>query len=653
MDKKVCLIGNPNVGKSSLFNILTNKNQHTGNWTGKTVDAESGMFVYKNNIWEVIDLPGTYSLIGESEEEKITSEYVLNKNYDLAIVVADATNIERSMTLILEVLDVTQNIIVALNLKDEAKKRNIKIDTKKLEKKLGIKIIETSMKEKTGLEDLCNEMSSFEENKNCLEIERTKKILDYLDWVSPKIENKGLALKCLTDNEISSTYLKEKDQKLIKFWRSRLHRIDILESYQYGSEKILLDVVERKAEKEKKEDKIWNKILTNKKTSFPFMLCLLFIILWLTIYFSNIPSDLLFRFFKYLEPIIYEIFSFLPEFLKNPLIYGGYRTLYWVVSVMLPPMMIFFPLFSLLEDYGLLPRIAFNLDKPFQKCGSCGKQSLTMCMGLGCNAVGVTGARIMESKKMRLLSILTNVFMPCNGRFPAMISVITMFFVKEHSILGSMKASLILLLFILLGILLTFLTTKLLNHFILKNEEPIFILELPSFRKPKIWKTIKNSWKEKAFHVLKRAMIVSFPAGIIIFILANTTINQISLFNYLKNFLNPFGLLIGLDGVIILAFLLGLPANEIVIPILLLGYFGGTTLVEYSSLESLKQVLILNGWTITTAINYLIFSLCHFPCATTLLTIKKETNSWFYTFISFLLPTIVGILLCYLITLII
>lgn len=308
-------------------------------------------------------------------------------------------------------------------------------------------------------------------------------------------------------------------------------------------------------------------------------------------------------------------------------------------------------MFSLLEDYGLLPRIAFNLDQPFAKCGSCGKQSLTMCMGLGCNAVGVTGTRIMESKKMRILSILTNVFMPCNGRFPAMIAIIGMFFVQNTSFLGSLYSAFILSLVIVLGILLTFLVTYFLNFFILKNEKPIFILELPSFRKPKIFKTIYFSIKEKALHVLKRAMIVSFPAGLLIYFLANVTIHDFSILTYLRNFFEPFGLLIGLDGAILLAFLLGLPANEIVIPILLLLYSGGSVLTSYESLDSLKQVFLLNHWTILTALNFLIFSLCHFPCATTLLTIKKETNSWFYTILAFVLPTFIGVCLCFLMNL--
>ena len=645
--KKACFIGNPNVGKSTIFNILTNKTQHTGNWTGKTVENEVGEFTYKNILWEVIDLPGTYSLIGESKEEKIASQYIQEEDYDIAVVVLDATNLERSIEILLEVLDIKTNVIACLNLFDEAQKRNITIDVSKLKNKLNLPIITTNAKEKKGIEELCETMNKFIEHTHYPIIPKhTPKIENYLQWAIEYIEK---PLTYLTNNKTLKE--KEKNAKL-NFYRKSLTRIDLLESYHEFGTQLLSDVIDRTQEKEKKEDHFWNTLLTNPISGFVTMLLMLFIILWLTIYLSNIPSSWLFNFFEHLELLLFNALSFLPDSILNPLLLGGYRTLYWVVSVMLPPMLIFFPLFALLEDYGLFPRIAFNLDKPFAKCGSCGKQSLTMCMGLGCNAVGVTSTRIMESKKMRILSILTNVFMPCNGRFPAMICVINMFFVTDHSFLGSMTSSLILLAIILLGIFLTWIVTKILNHFLLKEEKSMFILELPSFRKPKIIGTILHSWKERAIPVLKRAMLVSFPAGILIYFVANINIGEITILERLYNLLNPFGLLIGVDGIILLSFLLGIPANEIVIPILLLCYTNSGSLIEYESIESLRQILIVNGWTTLTAINFLLLCLCHFPCATTLLTIKKETQSTFYAILAFLIPTLIGIGLCFLATLI-
>ncbi len=644
MKKRVaCLIGNPNVGKSSLFNMLTGSMQHTGNWTGKTVANEKAIVEYKDTTWELVDLPGTYSLMGESAEEKVASAFVLKNAYDVAIVVADATNLERSMEIILEVLDVTKKVIICLNLIDEAHKRNIIIDDKKLATILKCPIILTSAKEKKGLKELLETMNTYQSSSSY-----QSKHPECMERFYKYMQNKyhfsiGQSWHIL---ETNSSFQDE----VISFYQKMISKEMIRESYHEMNKNIVKDIIIRKGEKEKKEDKIWNFLFSNRLTSIPLLLIFLFIILWLTIYLSNIPSELLFSFFSFLEKPLNNILSFLPSWLLNPLLYGGYRTLYWVVSVMLPPMLIFFPLFSLLEDYGLLPRIAFNLDKPFQKCGSCGKQSLTMCMGLGCNAVGVTGARIMENKKMRLLAILTNVFMPCNGRFPAMISMISMFFIKDSSIVGSLMSALILLGIILLGIALTFFVTWLLNKCLLKEEKPIFILELPSFRKPKIWRTIYFSIKEKALHVLKRAMIISFPTGIIIFLLANIKVANASLLQHTCLFLNDFGLILGLDGAIILAFLLGLPANEIVIPVLLLLYNGSSMLTDYESLQSLKNILLMHNWTILTAINFLIFSLCHFPCATTLLTIKKETNSSFYLFLSFVIPTIIGICLCFITT---
>ena len=442
-----------------------------------------------------------------------------------------------------------------------------------------------------------------------------------------------------------------RELSIIRFYKHYITRYEILSSYYSYASSCILGVVNRKGVKEKWEDALLNKLFTGKFTGFVMMTLLLFFLLWLTIFFSNIPSDFLMNFFSSLEPLLCQILSFLPDVIVDPLVFGGYRTLYFVVSVMTPPMLIFFPLFSLLEDYGVLPRIAFNLDQPFSKCGSCGKQSLTMCMGLGCNAVGVTGARIMENKKMRILAILTNVFMPCNGRFPAMICMIQMFFITDHSIFGSLWAAAILCGIILFGIFLTFCVTKVLNHFLFKNEEVMFIMELPTFRKPKILATIVTSIKDKALDVLKRAIVISFPAGLLLFFASNITVSGTSIFGWLVQLFTPFGHLIGVDGVVLLSFLFGLPANEIVIPIMMMGYLGSGSLATYDSVETLRNILVLHGWNQLVALKFLILLLCHFPCATTLMTIKKETNSTFYTILAFLLPTVIGLGLCFLLTL--
>ena len=641
--KRACFVGNPNVGKSSLFNFLTHKNEHTGNWTGKTVKNAYATFSYKDTLWEVVDLPGTYSLIGESKEEKIASSFVCSLDYDLAVVVLDASNLERSIVLLLEVLDVTDRVIVCLNLMDEAKAQKIDIDLIKLQKRLNIPIVITKASEGIGCARLCDEMNHFKANSNIFKVVHEGKINNYLELSKPYVSHPISYLYQEKNHE------NESFSKVLRFYKNYITREELLKSYIHSSDSLLDNIVKRDKQTLKKEDIFWNKVLSHKFFSYLIMSLIFFLILWLTIFVSNIPSDFMFSFFSNGENFLLSFFSFLPDFIVQPLILGGYRTFYWVISVMLPPLIIFFPLFSYLEDYGLFPRIAFNMDKPFKKCGSCGKQSLTMCMGLGCNAIGVTNTRIMEDKKMRILAILTNNFMPCNGRFPAMITMLSLFFIRDTSLFGSFLVALGLLLIIVLGIVLTFLWTKILNHFLFKKEEVMFILELPTFRRPSVWKTFSQALKEKAFPVLKRAMLVSFPLGILIYLLASWHLGNSTFLLLLVDKLNNFGHLFGLDGAIILAFILGMPANEIVIPSLLLCYTKSNALVSYTSMQSLRNILVNNGWTWLTALCFLIMMLCHYPCTTTLLSIKKESKSWSYTFLAFLVPIVTGLFLTFII----
>ena len=376
---------------------------------------------------------------------------------------------------------------------------------------------------------------------------------------------------------------------------------------------------------------------------------LLAVIFWITVSAANYPSTLLWKLFCSLEAKLFE-FSIslgLPVVLAEMLFQGALRVLFWVVSVMLPPMAIFFPLFTLLEDFGYLPRVAFNLDRGFKGCSACGKQALTMCMGFGCNAAGVTGSRIIDSKRERLIAIITNSFVPCNGRFPMLIAIITMFFINSGD--GGLLSALILTAVILFGIGTTFLVSKILAKTILKGEPSSFTLELPPYRKPQIGSVIIRSIFDRTVFVLLRAMSVAAPAGLIIWILANFEINNVALLSYISDFLDPFGKIIGLDGVILLGFILGFPANEIVIPIIIMVYMGNGTLTDYGSLFELKALLVDNGWTVTTAICTIVFSLMHWPCSTTVLTAKKETGSLYWSFITFITPTVCGILFCFVI----
>lgn len=404
-------------------------------------------------------------------------------------------------------------------------------------------------------------------------------------------------------------------------------------------------------------DKNIDKILTSKRYGIPIMILFFCLIFWITIVGANYPSMWLSNFFESVEPLLTNFLYFIhtPSWLLSLLIDGVYKTVTWIVSVMLPPMAIFFPLFTLLEDLGYLPRIAFNLDKCFKKCCSSGKQALTMCMGFGCNAAGVIGCRIISSPRERLIAILTNSFVPCNGRFPFLITIATIFFSGALQTGEGLKSSLIstfiVFLVICIGIAFTFAVSKALSKTVLKGKSECTLLELPPYRKPQVGKILVHSLVDRTLFVLGRALSVAVPAGIVIWILSNIQIADISLLTYIANFFDPFAKLMGLDGYIFTAFLLGLPANEIVLPIILMCYTQSGSLVDMDNIYSIFEILSSNGWTIVTAINVMIFSLLHFPCGTTLLTIKKETKSWKWASLAFILPTVCGIVLCMIINL--
>jgi len=681
----IALGGNPNVGKSTVFNALTGLNQHTGNWPGKTVANAQGTHQYKGDDYILVDLPGTYSLMAHSTEEEIARDFLLFGGGDAVIIVCDATCLERNMNLVLQTTEIHSKVIVCINLMDEAKKKGIEIDFIGLEKQLGVPVIPVSARAGKGLDLLMEKVrglikgSITTEPKTVHYFTPLEEAIGFLESVlhtelDIPVNRRWLAIRLL-EQESSSSLLSEIHEYL-NYNLSKNELIaeaitdaeNILEMSGVSIEQFRDEVtagIIREAEKICKKniisvysvltdrDRKIDRLLTSKITGIPVMLILLCGIFWLTITGSNYPSAIIAKGLFWAQEQLTHFFVWLgtPEWVHGVIVLGIYRVLAWVVSVMLPPMAIFFPLFTLLEDYGYLPRVAFNLDHQFRKCKACGKQALTMCMGFGCNAAGVVGCRIIDSPRERLIAIITNNFVPCNGRFPTLIAIISMFFVGTATgFIDRAISTIVLTGIIVLGVMLTFIISRFLSQTILKGEPSSFTLELPPYRTPQFGKVLVRSLFDRTLFVLGRAVTVAAPAGLIIWVMANVSIGNKSILAHSSGILNPFANLLGLDGVILLAFILGFPANEIVVPIMIMAYMSSGTIVELDSLKELKILLTDNGWTWVTAVSTMLFCLIHWPCSTTCLTIKKETGSQKWTAISIAIPTIIGIIVCFIFT---
>lgn len=700
-DYVVALAGNPNTGKSTVFNSITGLRQHTGNWPGKTVARAEGGFALDGRRYKLVDLPGTYSLLSTTVDEEIARNFILFARPDVTVIVVDASHLERNLNLALQVLSITDRVVVCLNLVDEAQRHGKTIDHRRLARDLGVPVVATVARSRKGIDELLTtiaQVASGEIVGKPRRIERRSKqaeriVADLTGTIQstlPALSNPRWVAMRLLDGDarleeaLRSGELLEANapatgsavpapepaaEQVIETARALRWQIgpefhDSLTEDLYTEAAHIADRATITAEHSSFDlDRTIDNLVTHRWLGFPIMLGILTVVFWVTIAGANVPSGMIASLLiDKGHPWLHSLGNaiHMPGWLAGFLFDGVYLATAWVIAVMLPPMAIFFPLFTLLEDFGYLARVSFNLDGLFKRAGAHGKQALSMSMGFGCNAAGVVATRIIDSPRERLIAIITNNFALCNGRWPTQILIATIFIgglVPAH-LAGLVSAAAVVSVAVL-GVTMTFVVSWLLSRTVLKGEPSSFSLELPPYRPPRFWRTLYTSIIDRTLIVLWRAVVFAAPAGAVIWLTGNIHIGGRSIAEHVVSGLDPFGILLGLNGVILLAYIVAIPANEIIIPTILMltvttagiaGVGAGNgVMFELDEVKDVSNLLRAGGWTVLTGVNLMLFSLLHNPCSTTIYTIYKETRSGKWTTVAALLPVVMGFIVCFLV----